>query len=376
MALNMKRTWIVTAIASIVVLLAVGANLLGLAGLERHHGYLAPVWDRAGKRIYYLERRTYGIVWGLGWELFSPPASAYALSDVFSLHRLDPASGESEQLQSWPLSPIVQRVIKQYHGSIFAYPSAHLRPDAENGIELLVRLSAPEQPRSQTYNLKGVWHGNRPAAAAWRSGSDHPSASEFVLVNGREVVTIDGREAYPAAIAIIEPDGRHRIVLRGDKFATLYRGGVPDQIVAKKSRRKAIEKARELRRVRAQLEEKYRRQGMNETAATLRTGEEMEDLGYTPKGPRTIATHIDAAPAGLPVFVISAEEFRVGLFLDIAAALAQPGREVRSGSSTYIRYHNFDTSKRINAWRKAGNRRMVVRHLDRLYLIEYRRFER
>lgn len=195
MAAKVKRTWLVTAIAGIFVVLVVAANLLGLAGLERQHGFLAPTWDRAGKQIYYLERRTYGIVWGLGWELFSPPASAYALSDVFSLHRLDPESGKAKKLQSWPVSPITRRVVKQYRGSIFAYPSARLRPGKKNGIEFLVRLSIPEQPRSRTFILKGVWREEQPAAAAWRPGSEQPSASEFVLVNGREVVTIDGREA-------------------------------------------------------------------------------------------------------------------------------------------------------------------------------------
>jgi hypothetical protein len=372
----MKSTWIVAVIvAAFAALLAIVA-LTGLFSVERQRGFLAPVWDRAGEKIYFLERRTFGLVWGLGWEFFSPPASSYALHDSFSLRRLDPATGAIETLLQLPSNPIVNRVTKRYRGRIFGYPAARLHPGAENGIDFHIRLSVPKSPSSEIFQLKGSWQSDKEVNVAWRTGGVSPSASEFVLVNGREVVVLDGPEGYGAAIVVIEEDGRHRVLLQSDAFSDRYPNGVSAKVLAAKSRRGSIERVRQLRRVRAELVAKYRRRGLNEMAAAQKAGEDMEELGYYPKGPRMVATPLDAAPEGLPVFEISAMEFKVGLFSDIAAALAEPGTEVRPNMGAYIRHRDFDTSERINTWRKAGNDRMVLRHRGRLFLIEYRRFDR
>ena len=76
------------------------------------------------------------------------------------------------------------------------------------------------------------------------------------------------------------------------------------------------------------------------------------------------------------VFDIPNEYFRVGLFQDIAAAIAAPGQQVKTSTGTYLKYYDDDVGLRLKAWRNAGNDRFAVRTEDALYLLEVRRFDR
>jgi len=199
---------------------------------------------------------------------------------------------------------------------------------------------------------------------------------DAVLMNGVELMAVPGRESFPAAVLAVEADGRYRVLLRNDDFADLYQGGVPSRLVAERSSRARIERGRELDRVRTELTDKYRAQGLSEGDAWLRAHDEMEELGYLPRSPWLIATAISEAPADVRVFEISAQRFRVGLFQDIAAAIAAPGTEVKTDTGTYLAYDGDRTGPELKAWRTSGHDRFAVRTGETLYLLEVRRFDR
>ena len=60
------------------------------------------------------------------------------------------------------------------------------------------------------------------------------------------------------------------------------------------------------------------------------------------------------------MFDISDEEFKVGLFQDIEAALARPGEEVDKSMGDYILHSSFDTSRRLNEYLASRDRTTFV----------------
>lgn len=351
------------------------AQLAGIFALERYQGFFAPVWSADGRQVYYIERDTRGLVWGLGWEFFTPPASTYVLADRFALKRLDVASGKIERLERFDGSPLVGRVTKHYRNRIFNTLSARIEP-TDGGADFLVAMSIPRTPSSEPWSLAGAWTASGPSNARWTServGNTAPP--DAVLTNGVEVLTVPGREFFPAAILAVEADGSYRVLVKNRDFDRLYRDGVPPRQIAERASRQRIERGREFRRVQTELTAKYRAQGLNEGAATLRAYDEMEERGYLPKSPRIVATPLTALPADVRVFDIPGEYFRVGLFQDIAAAIAVPNSEVETHTGDYLKYYDDEVGLRLKAWRNAGNDRFAVRSEGKLYLLEVRRFD-
>ena len=102
--------------------------------------------------------------------------------------------------------------------------------------------------------------------------------------------------------------------------------------------------------------------GQNEGEAMLSANKRMQELGYYPKTP-TITAQPSSCEHVSPVFHISDEEFRVGLFQDIERAIRHPGSgEDRGG--TYVRHQAFDTSEKLNAY--LGERRDATFYVDGL----------
>ena len=365
----------VLAAGCVVAVLAL-AHLIGIFTFERHQGFFAPVWAADGQHVYLIERNTSGITWGFGWEFFSPPASAYVISDRLHLSRLDSATGQSEQLESFDGSPVVGRVTKHYRGRIFNTMSAHIQP-TDQGAELLVRMNVPRVPRSETWSLAGTWTQGQPSNAQWSSKwAGSMGTPDQVLKNGVELITVRGREAFPAAVLAVAADGTYRVLMRNDEFDDLYPDGVPAERIAEKASRDRIERVREITRVKAELTAKYTAQGLREGAAILRAYDEMEELGVLQKDPRLVATSLREPPPDVRVFEIPPEYFRVGLFQDIAAAIAAPNQGVRTGTGTYLKYYDDELGPQLKAWRNEGNDRFAVRTAGSLYLLEVRRFDR
>jgi hypothetical protein len=349
--------------------LVIGSLALGLAAFERHSGYFAPVWDGGGRSAYVVRRETGGFVWGLGWEHFTPPASSYVTSDRFALLRLDPERGRTEVLQSWDGSPLVGRRLDHYRSRIFNFFSAKLEP-GQAGLAVTLSLRIPRVPSSEVWSLKALWTGGA-AEARWReSFAGNMAAPEAVLLRGRELLTLPGPESFDAAVVLVEADGSHRVLLRAPSFDAHYAEGIPPALIERRSNRKRIERQRDFRRVHEELTERFRRGGLNEGAAVLRAYDEMKELGYLPKDPELTATPVEKVPDGLTLFEIPRLYLEVGLFTDIAAAIATPGEAVESTTGSYLRYAEDDLGPRLKAHREAGNDRFAVSVEGRLFLME------
>lgn len=367
---------IVLLTATAVVAVLVFAQLIGIFTIERHQGFFAPVWSANGQQVYFIQRDTRGLIWGFGWEFFTAPASAYVISDRLALLRLDVASGKIDLLERFDGSPVAGRVTKHFRGSIFSSISARLAP-GDRGVDFLVLMNVPRVPRSEQWALAGAWRPERPSNAQWsEKWAGNRASPDDALMHAVELMTVRGREGFPTAILAVEADGSYRVLVKNRDFEGLYPGGVPPKHVAERSRRKSIERSRELTRVKTELVAKHKARGLNDGAATLRAYDDMEELGYFPKQPRLVATALSEIPAGVRVFEIPNEYFRVGLFQDIAAAIAAPSQEVKTSTGTYLKYYDDEVGLRLKAWRKAGNDRFAVRTEDALYLLEIRRFDR
>jgi hypothetical protein len=368
---GLRRALIVVAV---IVLAGLALRALGLLTVERHTGYFAPVWDAQGDGIHYVERNTFGVVWGFGWEMFTPPAYSYVVRDAFRLRHLKLGASAPVTLAHWPASPVEGRVTRNYRGRIFNTASARVEL-APEGVSYRIRMSVPRVPRSQAWSIDGTW-SHAGASGAWRAESAGPTpGSERALVGGIELLTVRGRESYPAAILAVDANGNADILVRNDAFDDIYPDGVPAERIADASRREQIEHMREFRQVQAELEARYEGEGLNQGAATLQAYRDMEEVGLLPRRPRLVATPIDEAPADVRLFEIPANYFDVGLFSDIAEAIAAPGSEVDTGTGSYLHYYDDELGPRLKAWREEGHDRFAVRTGGRTYVLTITRPE-
>ena len=362
----------VLAIGGLIVI-AAACYALGIVSYQRHTGYFAPVWDDAARGIYYIQRDTTGIVWGAGWEHFTPPAYSFVRSDDFSLRHVDIATAKVEVLQTWTSSPLTSRTTRHYRGRVFNTISARVEP-APDGVDFVIRLSIPKVPTSETWTLAGKWKPASPALAGWsQQWHNITGLSGKVLANGLEVIAVRGRESFPAALISVKADNSYRVVLKNDAYDDLYPDGVPANKLAEWSRRANIERVRTLKSTRDALMAANRAAGLNETEAALKTIDQLEQRGLLPKRPKIVARETAQAPGELKVFDIPPDYFTVGLFQDIAAAIAEPGKSVDTGTGTYLKYGEDDLGPRLKAWRLAGHDRFVIRTGGRIYLLEVRR---
>lgn len=353
-----------------------GAFLIGLLGWERYDGYFAPVWDPDGRHVYLLEREARGFVWGTGWEHFSPPARAYVYSDRLMLQRLDSETGSIETLERFEGSPVQGRTTSHYRGRIFNYLSARLVP-TDGGVEILALMNIPRVPTSEQWALEGTWAPGAPSNAKWEEGyGGNTAADEASLQRGVELITAPGDEGFHSAVLAIDAEGDVRVLVRNESYDALYPAGLPPEKIAERSQRARIERSREFRTVNRELVEHFRAQGAGDGEARLRAYDEMEERGYLPKSPKIVATRVEEAPADTTVFEIPTEYFTVGLFQDIAAAMAAPGAQVDTGTGTYLKYYDDELGPRLRKHREAGNDRFTIRTDGRLYLLEVRRFDR
>jgi hypothetical protein len=361
-------------VIAVILLAWLALAVLGLFAVERHTGYFAPVWDAQGDGIHYVERNSFGVVWGFGWEMFTPPAYSYVIKDEFRLRHLELGASEPTTLAHWPASPVERRITRNYRGRIFNTASARVEvvPD---GVSYRIKISVPRVPRSETWSIEGTW-SRAGASGAWRAEEAGPTpGSERALVGGIELLTARGRESYPAAILAVDADGNADVLVRNAAFDDIYPDGVPAEKLAEWSRRDQIEHAREFRRVQGELEVRYEREGLNQGAATLQAYRDMEELGLLPRRPRIVAMPVDEAPADVRVFDIPANYLDVGLFSDIAEAIASPGSEADTGTGSYLKYYDDELGPRLKAWREAGNDRFAVRTGGRTYVLTVTRPE-
>ena len=125
--------------------------------VRSHEGYFSPVYSPDGNAVYFIHRESQGLVTGLGWEFFSPPAHVFVWSDRFSLRKLDTASGQIDILHRWPPSPIENRRLRTYRGRAFTYPRTQLSWVEGAHLEYKIRLSIPVQPGAEQHYVSRMW---------------------------------------------------------------------------------------------------------------------------------------------------------------------------------------------------------------------------
>jgi hypothetical protein len=345
-----RRVAILAGIALTVILVSalVALQTTGLLAIERHRGYVGAVWSGDGDALYYLERDTRGIVAGMGWEFFSPPAQVLLFSDTLTLHRLAPASDSDEALYRLEVTPHIDRVIPRYRSRIFGLVRARIDPDPP--LALAVAIGIPVQPYSEIWVYRAASTASGFTTEGWRQEpATGVTPGEAVLVNGRELMLVHGPEGYGRAILAQDTDGRIEVLRSRPGFRLT---DISLEALAERSRRTSIERVRHFRATHAELVERYRAEGMREGAASLAAYDTMQEMGLLSPDPTVTARPAQGLPASEPVFVIPSGYFEVGLFRDISAAIAAPGQAVETGTGDYLKYGDDDVGVRLREWRR------------------------
>ena len=375
------RRLVVACVAVAALATAGAAWWLRLVTFESHVGYFGPAFSADGRFVYAVTRETTGVTWGLGWEHFSPPAHAYALSDRIGLVRIEAESGKVETLESWSSTPVLHRVISEYRGRVFNTMHAGVRPDASGAVRYEVEMALPVVPSSEVHRLSGSWATDKAARrrGEWRRGGYAGAAtSEPVLSGQSEVLTLRGPEFFPCAVVLLDHRTMMpRVLLKTAACAERYPDGPSVKALLEVSRKKDIERVAELERARTELVAKYRKEGASEIEALLRSNRDLEDSGHLPKSPRLVAHKVGKVDASafsaLPLFDIADAEMASGIFPDIEKALAVPGAEIDKSMGKYIVHRDYGNSDKLNAHIAGGAREFLVRYRGETYRIEIRR---
>ncbi len=367
----MQRRWLFWALG--------GAGLLGLivvtvvlrAGIDSRTGYHAPIWDRDGTRVLYVERQTRGFSFGLGYEHFSPPAHAYVLSDRFSLRRLDPATGRVETLRDWPASPLEGRWLDTYRGRLYTLPRVRLRHGEAGSLEYAIRLTVPTRPRAEQYGVQARWNNKTrrlDERADW--------STKFTTISGHledavgpasELMAPPGPDYYPSAILARDlATGAVRTLLAGPDHDPADPDGLRARWIAEHSIATDVARLRTLRGDHAASLARHKARGLSEGEALLAVNRDMQRLGHYPKSPTLTARRVASSAAGTPLIDIPEGELASGVFPDIERALAAPGTAVdKSGRYTFHR--DYQNSAKLNALMQTDMQRFWVRYRGEVF---------
>ena len=340
--------------AGMVVLLVASVTLLVWSLTTEQRGYLAPVFARDGQSIYAIEREVRATVLGLGYEFWTPPAKVRIHRDRFRLINLRIADGHLSAVQEFPQSPLEGTSISAYHGAIFGVARGFLRWTDDSHLEYTMSVERSDTPSSRTFVVERRWDkdANRfVEKPPWREGYNSTGGSvPEQLLGDLEVIAPAGDELLPCAIVMLRRDAPAARVLIETPVCRKKYGDYSAARMAAFSRRADIERTQTIARTYADLVTAGKARGLDEGTAMLEANKRMEDLGYYPRSP-TITAHPAACEGMSPVFRISDEEFRVGLFQDIELAIQHPGTAGEKGGD-YVLHQSYDTSEKINEFLK------------------------
>ena len=352
------RRWLIGIVAAVLAVAVAIAFGVGLVGVPRATGYFAPIFSNDGQSVYALQRTAMATVIGPGQQFFTPPAHVRINRDRFRLLRLRAADGEVSVLDELPASPLEGASLQAYHGAIFGAPHAHVRRTGDR-IDYEVGVTRHDTPLSRTFVLRRTYDpatGTVSGPAAWAESQRTMSGDEPAQLHGDlEAIAVPGDELMPCAIAVLrkgEPAARP--LIETGVCAKKYPAGLGTDVVASLSRRADIERMELIRTTYAELVERGKRSGLSESQAMLGANKEMSRLGLYPKTTTLVAAPVECGAAS-PTFRITPEQFEVGLFQDIAQALASPGEEVDKSMGAYIAHRDYTTSQELNAFLDAGN---------------------
>ena len=353
--------------------------VLVFSQVRSHEGYFSPVYSPDGNAVYFIHRESQGLVTGLGWEFFSPPAHVFVWSDRFSLRKLDTASGQIDILHRWPPSPIENRRLRTYRGRAFTYPRTQLSWVEGAHLEYKISLSIPVQPGAEQHYVSRMWNNveNRLVEEGdWTQGWTSTSGDDVSPLSGDwELILAKGREIYPCAVAAFNSrEQTVRVLLETDVYREIYPNGVMPSDLAERARRPSIERIQDLKDTHERLTRESLDAGMTEYEASLHVSRRMRDLGYYPKPPQLIARRLspneaervrrDSDPDTL--FAIEEMQFKVGLFTDIEKATDSPGEEFDKAGK-YIIHNDYTTSQELNAFHATKRKTFYVERRDEIY---------
>jgi hypothetical protein len=349
---------------ALALLLAASVALLAWAMTPHERGYFGPVFAPDGKSVYAIERDVSATIFGLGYEFWTPPAKVRIHRDRFRLISVRLADGRVTTVQTFRPSPLEGTTISAYHGAIFGVGRGSLRWADRNHLEYTMSVERTEIPSSRTFVTRRQWDkeaGRFVEKPPWQEGYDASGGSVPEQLSGDlEVMAPVGEELLPCGIVVLRKDAPAARVLIDTQICRKKYGDYSAASLASFSRRADIERMQTMTRTYERLVAEGKARGLNEGAAMLEANKRMEDLGYYPKSP-TITAHPAECEGVSPVFTISDEEFRVGLFQDIERAIQHPGTDEERGG-TYVRHRDYDTSERINQY--LSDRRDATFYVD------------
>ena len=374
-------------ILAIVLVLVVAAGLLLLAQVQSHEGYFSPVYSPDGREVYFIARETAGLVAGLGFETFTPPAHVFVWRDRFSLRKLDPETGNVEILKSWSASPVEGRYLRTYRGRAFSTASTQLRWVDEKSFEYRIGMRIPTQPPSERYFVSRTWNSlTHEMVEKDRWNQDWlaiSGGSEPTLSGDWEVLAAKGEEAFPCAIVALNSSSTEvRVLLKDEACDRVYPNGISPSDVEQYSRRANIERIQELTGAQERLTAEALAAGMTEYEASLHVTRRMRELGHYPTPPQLVARLLsqqEVAALGReqmlePIFTIIEMQFTVGLFQDIEKAIRNPGQEFDKAGK-YIIHNDYTTSQELNATLGNDVEQFYVEYAGRTYEMKIVKYE-
>ena len=352
---------------ALAALLAICLALVIWSLHEERRGYLAAVFAPDGQSIYALEREVSATVLGFGYEFWTPPARVSIHRDRFRLINVRLADGRRSTVQEFPPSPLEGTSISAYHGAIFGVSRGALRWADGSHLDYTIAVERSEQPVSRTFVVQRQWSSESQRyieKTPWQEGYGSGGGGVPEQLSGdREVIVAPGDELLPCAIVMLTKGAPNARVLADTAACRKkYPDGYTAATMGAFSQRTEIERVQTMTRTYADLVAAGKARGQNEGEAMLGANKRMQELGYYPKTP-TITAQPASCDHVSPVFRISDEEFRVGLFQDIERAIRHPGSAEDRGG-TYVRHQAFDTSEKLNAY--LGERRDATFYVDGL----------
>ncbi|MDP6707000.1 MAG: hypothetical protein QF893_11705 [Alphaproteobacteria bacterium] len=362
--------WLVALLVAVVIAGLVGLGVVYRVRYDRLEGFYAPIYAQDGSGIYFVHRETEGISWGLGYEHFTPPAHAYVLGDRFSLNRLDLESSSIEALKRWPASPLEGRHLRHYRGRLYAIPRVRLRWAENGGLEYTVAVSLPKVPRSESFGLRRRWNNLTDSfeeTDSWQNGHFTTTGyNEDAVRDGKELMTPRGPQYYPLAIlAVDHGSGGLDIQLESARYRKLFPNGMPEpRWLEERSIFAEVERLRAMRSAHAEALRRFKSQGLPEGEARLRTGKEMQRLGYYRKSDTITARRLSGSEAeaarSAGAIVIPDGEMQSGVFPDIEKAVAAPGQAIDKSMGKYVTHHDYVNSAKLNARIAAGDTKILI----------------
>jgi hypothetical protein len=364
---------------ALIAVIALAYVRVSKGAVETYEGYFAPVYSPDGQYVYFIERRTSGTARQTNKTDFFFGSAKFDVSvakDSFSLKKLHVQSGEVEELIRFSPSPIEGQSYEAT-GSAFHVPDVRLKFKKEGQLEFNVCLTVHQVPMAKEYLSAGMWIEAQHAAEISRSWENSPCQiagyDEWPLFGDLELMEVRGDQYFPVAIITYNHvTNGVKVLVKNKEYARLYPDGVPLQQLQEHSLRQKIERQQTMLRTHEELLQKYKAMGMSEIPALLRTGKDMQRLGYYPKSTTMVARRLgreEAAKTNIDkdaLFSIAKDEMRSGTFFDIEKAIASPGEEIDKDSD-YPIHRDYSTSARLNAYLKTGKTRFYVRYLGNTY---------